>query len=306
MQETKNFVSLHEICKYTILMKLKHVVSACGIVLLSACTDSAQREAEKQELEQLRELAEIEKAEMANEYESFARQYQEMRMQINNDSLIAQLEAEQKRAEEALAELQRTKASNAKEIKRLKEELKTLRAILKDMVHQVDSLQRLNERLNNENQNLRAANEQQQQHISSLNTEREELTEKVTIAAQLDATNIHAQGNNKRGKATEKIKDVKKFVVSFSISRNVTAQAGNRSVFVRITTPLGDVLTRGGSFTYENRSLEYSMRKDIEYTGEEIEVTTYWDVAETLSAGTYRADIFADGKNIGHTTFSFR
>lgn len=287
-------------------MKLKHVVSACGIVLLSACTDSAQREAEKQELEQLRELAEIEKAEMANEYESFARQYQEMRMQINNDSLIAQLEAEQKRAEEALAELQRTKASNAKEIKRLKEELKTLRAILKDMVHQVDSLQRLNERLNNENQNLRAANEQQQQHISSLNTEREELTEKVTIAAQLDATNIHAQGNNKRGKATEKIKDVKKFVVSFSISRNVTAQAGNRSVFVRITTPLGDVLTRGGSFTYENRSLEYSMRKDIEYTGEEIEVTTYWDVAETLSAGSYRADIFADGKNIGHTTFSFR
>ncbi len=287
-------------------MKLKHVVSACGIVLLSACTDSAQREAEKQELEQLRELAEIEKAEMANEYESFARQYQEMRMQINNDSLIAQLEAEQKRAEEALAELQRTKASNAKEIKRLKEELKTLRAILKDMVHQVDSLQRLNERLNNENQNLRAANEQQQQHISSLNTEREELTEKVTIAAQLDATNIHAQGNNKRGKATEKIKDVKKFVVSFRISRNVTAQAGNRSVFVRITTPLGDVLTRGGSFTYENRSLEYSMRKDIEYTGEEIEVTTYWDVAETLSAGTYRADIFADGKNIGHTTFSFR
>ena len=227
-------------------------------------------------------------------------------MQINNDSLIAQLEAEQKRAEEALAELQRTKASNAKEIKRLKEELKTLRAILKDMVHQVDSLQRLNERLNNENQNLRAANEQQQQHISSLNTEREELTEKVTIAAQLDATNIHAQGNNKRGKATEKIKDVKKFVVSFRISRNVTAQAGNRSVFVRITTPLGDVLTRGGSFTYENRSLEYSMRKDIEYTGEEIEVTTYWDVAETLSAGTYRADIFADGKNIGHTTFSFR
>ena len=178
--------------------------------------------------------------------------------------------------------------------------------ILKDMVHQVDSLQRLNERLNNENQNLRAANEQQQQHISSLNTEREELTEKVTIAAQLDATNIHAQGNNKRGKATEKIKDVKKFVVSFSISRNVTAQAGNRSVFVRITTPLGDVLTRGGSFTYENRTLEYSMRKDIEYTGEEIEVTTYWDVAETLSAGSYRADIFADGKNIGHTTFSFR
>lgn len=287
-------------------MKHKTLCSILAISLLTACTNSAEREAEKQELEQLRELAEIEKAEMANEYESFARQYQEMRMQINNDSLVAQLEAEQKRAEEALAELQRTKASNAKEIKRLKEELKTLRAILKDMVRQVDSLQQLNERLHNENQNLRATNEQQLQHISNLNTEREELTEKVSIAAQLDATNIQAQGNNKRGKATEKIKDVKKFVVSFRISRNVTAQAGNRSVFIRITTPQGDVLTHGGTFNYENRTLEYSMRKDIEYTGEEIQVTAYWDVAETLSAGAYRADIFADGKNIGHTTFSFK
>ena len=261
---------------------------------------------DKEELEQLKELAEMEKAEMENEYQNFAMQYQEMRMQINNDSLVAQLEAEQKRTEEALAELQRTKASDAKEIKRLKEELKTLRAILQDFVHQVDSLQRLNEQLNNENQNLRATNEQQQQHISNLSNERAALTEKVTIAAQLDATGIHAQGNNKKGKATEKIKDVKKFVISFSISRNVTAQAGNRSIYIRITTPLGDVLTHGGTFTYENRTLEYSIRKDIEYTGEEQHVTVYWDVAETLSDGTYRADIFADGSNIGHTTFSFK
>ncbi len=261
---------------------------------------------DKEQLEQLKDLAEMEKAEMENEYQNFAMQYQEMKMQINNDSLVAQLEAEQKKTEAALAELQRTKASDAKEIMRLKEELKTLRAILQDFVHQVDSLQRLNEQLNNENQNLRATNEQQQMHISNLSNERAALTEKVTIAAQLDATGIHAQGNNKKGKATEKIKDVKKFVVSFNISRNVTAQAGNRSIYVRITTPLGDVLTRGGTFNYENRSLEYSMRKDIEYTGEETSVTVYWDVAETLSSGTYRADIFADGNNIGHTTFSFK
>ena len=282
-----------------------------AIALMAACNGQTEKEveeddAEKQELEQLRELAEIQKEEMANEYENFALQYQEMKMQINNDSLIAQLEAEQKRAEAALAELQKTKASDAKEIKRLKEELNTLRAILKDMVHQVDSLQRLNDQLNNENLNLRATNEQQQQHISNLSTERNQLTEKVTIAAQLDATGIRAQGNNKKGKATDKIKDVKKFVVSFNISRNVTAQAGNRSIYVRITTPLGDVLTRGGTFSYENRTLEYSMRKDIEYTGEETSVTVYWDVAETLSDGTYRADIFADGKNIGHTSFSFK
>ena len=258
------------------------------------------------EVEQLRQLAEMDKAEMENEYSNFAAQYNELKMQINNDSLVAQLEAEQRRSEELLAELQRTKSSDAKEIMRLKKELETLRAILKDFVHQVDSLQRLNEALTNENQNLRNTNQQQQEHISNLNTEREALTEKVNIAAQLDATGIRAQGNNKKGKATEKIKDVKKMVVSFNISRNVTAQAGNRSLYIRITTPTGEVLTRGGSFPYQNRNLEYSIRKDIEYNGEETPVTVYWDVAETLSAGTYRADIFADGHNIGSTTFSFR
>ena len=267
---------------------------------------NAANEEKLAEVEQLRQLAEMDKAEMENEYANFAAQYNEMKMQINNDSLVAQLEAEQRRSEELLAELQRTKSSDAKEIMRLKKELETLRAILKDFVHQVDSLQRLNEALTHENQNLRDANQQQQEHITNLNTEREALTEKVNIAAQLDATGISAKGNNKKGKATEKIKDVKKLVISFSISRNVTAQAGNRSIYVRITTPTGEVLTRGGSFPYQNRNLEYSIRKDIEYNGEETPITVYWDVAETLSAGTYRADIFADGNNIGSTSFSFR
>ncbi len=265
--------------------------------------DNAERMAE---VEQLRQLAEMDKAEMENEYANFAAQYNEMKMQINNDSLVAQLEAEQRRSEELLAELQRTKSSDAKEILRLKKELETLRAILKDFVHQVDSLQRLNEALTNENQNLRDANQQAQEHITNLNTEREALTEKVNIAAQLDATGITGQGLNKKGKSEAKIKNVKKLAVSFNISRNVTAQAGNRSIYVRISTPTGEVLTRGGSFPYQNKNLEYSMRKDIEYTGEETPVTVYWDVAESLSAGTYRADIFADGHNIGTTTFSFK
>lgn len=295
-------------------MKQKHILTGAIVavvlvlvgVIVWLMVARHEDAAIKEELTQLKELAEMEKSEMENEYQNFAMQYNEMKMRINNDSLAAQWEAEHKKYEETLAELKRTKATDAKEIKRLTDELKTLRDILRDLVHQVDSLQQLNIQLNNENQNLRNTNEQQQLHITNLTDEKEALTEKVTIAAQLDATGIHAQGNNKKGKATDKIKDVKKFVVSFNISRNVTAQAGNRSIYVRITTPTGDVLSHGGSFNYENRNIEYSMRKDIEYNGEETGVTVYWDVAEALSAGTYRADIFADGSNIGHTTFTFK
>ena len=74
------------------------------------------------ESKQMLELAEMDKREMENEYEQFAMQYNEMMTQINNDSLVAQLEQEQKRTEELLEELRRVKSSDAAEIMRLKKE----------------------------------------------------------------------------------------------------------------------------------------------------------------------------------------
>ncbi len=260
---------------------------------------------EKAEKEELLMLAEMDKREMENEYASFAKQYSEMKTQINNDSLIAQLDKEQQRTEALLEELRQVKATDAAEIRRLKKELATLRQILRSYVHEIDSLNRVNEQLRNENQQVKAQYTQATQTITNLSTEKETLSEKVAIASQLDATGITMVGQNKRGKKARKIKDVKKFVVSFVISRNITAQAGNRSIYVRITKPNNEVLTNGGTFAYENRNLEYSAKRDIEYTGEATKVTVYWDVNEFLSKGTYRVAIFADGHNIGNASFNY-
>ena len=257
------------------------------------------------ESQQMLELAEMDKREMENEYEQFAMQYNEMMTQINNDSLAAQLEQEQKRTEELLEELRRVKSSDAAEIMRLKKELATLREVLRSYVMQIDSLNRMNEALTQENSNLKTQNQQAQQHISNLSSENESLSDKVAIASQLDATGIVVEARNKKGKAAKQIKDVRKFAISFNISRNVTTATGIRTIYVRISTPTGDVLSKGGTFAYENRQLEYSIRKDIEYTGEEQSVQVFWDVAEALSAGNYRVDIFADGHNIGTTSFTF-
>ena len=273
------------------------------IIYLVHRTNKAEEDNEQ--MKEYQALAEMDKLEMQNEYEEFARQYQELQMQINNDSLVAQLEKEQRRVEELQEELKRTKSNDAAEIMRLKKELATLREILRNYIMQIDSLNRLNQQLNTENENLRNENQQAQEHITSLTSEKETLTEKVAIASQLDATGVSAIGKNKRGKQAKKIKDVRKFQISFTIARNVTAKTGMKSVYVRIMTPTNEVLSQGGTFPFENRQLEYSIRKDIEYTGEEQQVTVYWDVAQTLLSGTYRADIFADGHRIGGTTFSF-
>ena len=259
---------------------------------------------QKQANEEMLELAALDKQEMENEYERFSLQYSEMMTQINNDSIVAQLTREQLRTQQLLEELKKVKDSDAREIARLKKELATVRDVLRSYIRQVDSLNRINESLRTENSHMRDELEASSRQIAGLNNEKASLSEKVAIAAQLDATGLTMTPLNKRNKAAKKMKDCKQIQVSFNIAKNVTAKNGQRTLYVRIQTPNGDVLT-GGTFAYESKQIEYSMKKVVEYTGEETSVVTYWPVNEFLGAGDYRVSVFADGQMIGTRTFSF-
>ena len=261
------------------------------------------RNLEQEKMEML-ELAELDKQEMENDYERLTLQYTEMMNSINNDSIIAQLTQEQMRTQQLLEELKNVKAADAREITRLKKELATVREVLRSYIRQVDSLNQVNQSLMAENDRVKDQLAQSNQANEGLRMEKQNLTEKVAIAAQLDATGINMSLLNKRQKKAKKIKDCKTIQVGFNIARNVTAQTGNRTIYVRIQTPAGQALT-AGSFPYENRQLEYSMKKVVEYTGEEMNVQTYWQVSEFLEAGQYRVSIFADGNMIGTKTFTF-
>ena len=256
--------------------------------------------------QEMQELAELDKQEMENEYERFTQQYSEMITQINNDSIVAQLTREQLRTQQLLEELKQVKANDAREITRLKKELATVREVLRSYIRQVDSLNQVNIALRDENTVIKNELAQSNREKAGLESERQTLSEKVAIAAQLDATGISMIPLNKRGKAAKKMKDCKQIQVSFNIAKNVTASNGNRTIYVRIMTPNGTVLSSGSTFSYENRELEYSMKKVIEYAGEETSVSTYWQVSEFLAAGDYRVSIFADGNMIGTKTFSFK
>ena len=260
------------------------------------------------ENKEMTELFAIEKEEMENEYNTFATQYDELQVQINNDSLRQKLENEKLRTQRLLEELRQVKSSNAAEIMRLKKELKTVRAVMRSYVIQIDSLNRINEALASENKAVKQKYSEATKQINTLAEEKKSLNEKVTLAAQLDATNIIIEPKNKRGKVVNKVKNVKKIAVAFTIVKNITAQTGERTIYVRIAKPDNEVLCKNESdtFPYENRDLTYSIKKYIEYTGEEQTVTVYWDVEEYLPAGTYNVYIFADGNMIGQQAFSMK
>ena len=260
-----------------------------------------QRQANKD----MEELAALDKQEMEKEYQNFAAQYSEMKTYIKNDSIIAQLTEEQARTQKLLEELRRTNAKDAAEITRLKKELATVRAVLRSYVLQIDSLNRLNQSLQDENDRVRTELAESHQQNQELTSQKASLSEKVAIASQLDATNIRLTPLKKKDKVAKHIKDAKTLDVSFVITKNVTASNGTRSVYVRITTPEGEVLNGGGTFQYANKQMAWSMKKDIEYSGEETALTLYWTVNEYLSGGTYNVSIFCDGQAIGSRSFTF-
>lgn len=261
---------------------------------------------EKQANRELVQEFQLDKEELENEYTQFSQQYDELKTTISNDSLAQLLDQEQIKTQRLLEELRTVKTSNATEIRRLKQELATLRKVMIGYINQIDSLNKLTTQQKIEIAKVTQKYNDASRQISNLSEEKKSLDKKVTLAAQLDATNIRIEPRNKRGKVVKKVKDVVKLAISFSVVKNITATNGERTLYIRITKPDNDVLTKSASntFSYENRSLAYSIKKYIEYNGEEQNVNVFWDVEEFLYAGSYRLDIFEGGNLIGSQSFT--
>ena len=283
-------------------------ISLSVVLLIAAIIMGMLLMDSRKQNEEMQELFAIEKEELENEYSSFATQYDELQIRITNDSLQDKLEQEKLKTQQLLEELRQTKATDAAEIMRLKKELATVRAVLRSYVVQIDSLNRANEILQKENKRVKARYSEATRQIDKITEEKENLTKKVTLASQLDAIGISLTPLKKNGKEAKKIKDAKKFAIGFTIAKNITSETGEKTIYVRIMKPDEDILAKSASdtFPYEGKSLTYSIKKYIEYTGEEQAVTVYWDIEEFLQAGTYKVFIFADGNMIGSQSFSIK
>ena len=288
-------------------MKNKQVIWIIIVVVLSLIIAGAVYYILRQrgEMQDMLLQSELTKEELADEYNNLSVQYEGYKLSINNDSLIAQLETEQIKVQRLQEELRTVKSTNVKRINELKKELETLRTIMRGYVIQIDSLDRLNKQLEEEKKQVTAKYNQATQTVSQLTQEREQLTETVQMASKLDASNISVIGITDKNKPTDKIKKMDQLDVHFTINKNITATPGEKIIYIRIQKPDDDVLvkSRGNVFTYENKEINYSARRTIEYTGEEYTLSIYWKIEEFLSPGTYRVDIFADGNRIGRKSF---
>lgn len=261
-----------------------------------------------EKIEGMAQSFDLEKEYLADEFNELSLQYEGYKFSVGNDSLVALLSTEQMKVQRLVEELRTVKTTNAKRISELKKELATLRKIMRNYVIQIDSLDRANKELKKENKKVVSQYRAATTKAANLTKEKAALAEQVTLASRLDVSGITISAVNDRGKVQKRIKRMTQFVLNFIIVKNITTEVGEKTVYVRIMKPNDDVLVKSRSdvFPFENKEISYSMKKLIEYDGEEQAVTMYWDIEEFLSPGTYRVDIFADGNLIGKKNFTLK
>ncbi len=299
-------------------IKLLLIVTAVMALLLSIGGYLLQRERKQLQTEKEAFVA-LEKSKMEDELTELQAEYGlqvekirtgsgygEQYMHLSSDSLLEQLGTERAKIERLSEELRAVKAADAKRIGELSKEVQTLRKVLKSYVSQVDSLQRLNTQLTEENRQVKSNMETVRAEAERLRSEKSTLTHQVARAARLEARNIRCVTLDKRGKKSSRIDRIETVQIDLTIAKNITATPGSRTIYARILNPNDQPVasSNGAIFSYEGSQLQATLSKSVEYGGEELPITLYWNINETLLNGTYRIHLFADGEMIGSTSLT--
>ncbi len=299
---------------FWVLTGVAIVVVVVGLwLLLKTSADSRRQAEEALKAKEEAELA-IEQQALQFEYESLNREFDEFesqRMQITNDSLKLALEEKYNTARMEVERLQRelkdTKNKSAAEIAKLKSEIDTLRALLKHYVEEIDRLNKENQALREENAQIKDQNQQLQSQVSSTAERNRQLSQDMERASKLNVNGLGLQPLNKKGKTEKNVKKAKQFAVNFTVLKNVSASVGEKTFYIRITTPSADLLGGSGNFSFEGGSVPYTAKRTIEYGGDDVPVTIYYDCANnTLSGGAYTVEVFTDGYRVGKTTVNLK
>lgn len=261
----------------------------------------------------LKEQAELDMAqrELQNDYDALNNEFaifENSRQMVLDDSvklaLTQKYETARLQIEKLQQELKNQKNKSAAEIKKLKDEISTLRNLLRHYVEEINRLNQENAALRSENTEIKNQNQQLNSQVAQTSKKNEELSQRMTLAERLNVTGLNLAALNKKGKAEKKVEKARQLRVSFTIPQNNSTPVGEKTIWLRIVSPTGQLLGNGGSFPFEGATLQATARKVVEYAGEEIGgITIFWDVDTALTPGSYTVELFCDNFRLASRSF---
>lgn len=242
-----------------------------------------------------KELLEQELTDLSHNYDN---------LKTTNDTINNKLLQEQEKIATLMEKMKEFRDNSYAEINRYKKEIGTLKNVLRSYVVQIDSLNQLNIKLAKENSEVRQQMNWVRERNEKLETQQKDMKEVIARASALKTENFIVYPVNKKDKETN-WKKCYNLKAEFVVTKNITAQRGERVIYLRLKRPDDKVIAFSDKsfFKYQNVSLTYSAKREITYEGERLEMAIYWPNDGSLIPGKYTAELFSDNELIGTTEF---
>lgn len=196
------------------------------------------------------------------------------------------------------------------QITRLNDRVDGYKELLLIKDSEIVELQKINEKLAEENTTLKVEKNQLNQSIQQLEKNKEELAGKVAVASRLQIEEMKTYAVSDNGKEKEgefRNRHINKLKIQFSVIENQIAPIEGKELLLRVIAPDGNVLfdvTRGsGSFTFEGREMFYTAKQEILYDKNSQLVTYMYDKGSDYNVGQHRVEVYTDNYLMGKGSF---
>jgi hypothetical protein len=197
------------------------------------------------------------------------------------------------------------------QIAKAKAELAKLKEMNDVYVAQIDSLNVITAKLQQENQNLSSNLSQEMSKNENLSAENSRLFSKVSAGSILKAQNIVTEGlryrSNGKEIVTQKAKQVQKIRTHFTLGENQVIDKGPIDIFIRVLGPDGNVMSVDKeTFKVKGQELSYTLKETVEYHNAETPVEVMWAKGSEFVKGKYNVEIYHSGTLIGTSVIDLK
>ncbi len=249
---------------------------------------------------------ESEKAELAQQMVDLQNDFST----LNSDyeAINHQLDTSREQVAMLIEKLSKTEATNRAKIRQYEKELGTLRTIMKGYIVQIDSLNTLNKKLTADAAAARREAAESRRVSEELTQQVENLSSKVNAGKILRSRAISLVGHYSNDKAGDRHSRVRYMVANLTLVENSLADQGPVRVYVRVKDPEGILLMNNESteFTVNGVALQATASREVDYTGNEVDVSIYINDTGEFVKGVYTLEVYTEQSLLGRAECMLR
>ena len=196
---------------------------------------------------------------------------------------------------------------------KLNKEAETLRGIMRDYIHTIDSLNTLNINLSNtlteKTNKLNTVSNQNKKYKK----QNKDLINKVALGAVLQTGNITVSGLRIRssGAQSETTRASKTNMIKacFTLIENKLTNSGDKNIYIKIIDENQKTLKSENPINILNSNgekIEMSSKRTVNYQKETMDLCVFHEIEGGIAPGKYEIEVYNDSYYIGSSSFSLR